>query len=91
MLCADVTRPLRTPFMRAFSDFMNGRVFKITRSNNTLGEQAGLLNGLTPLVYRLKYFFIGLKQINRRVYSGVKHPLVALTLYMLLFHGIFEG
>ncbi len=90
ILFADVTRPLKTPVMRAFGDFMNKRVFKITKSHNFVGERAGALNAFTPIVYRIKYFFVSMKKKNRRLYYGVKHLLVAGIVYVVLIHPLLD-
>jgi beta-hydroxylase len=80
---ADFTRPLHTPFMRAFVRLMNRYGFRITRSHNRVGEARGALNYLTPMVFAIKYFFIGLKSRHRRVYYAGKYALGAALGYAI--------
>lgn len=90
ILFCDFTRPLRTPVMRAFSRFLNRRVFGVTRSHNRPDEAPGPLNRLTPLVYRLKYFFVGLKKRNRRLYYGGKYAAAALLGYAFFLQPLLD-
>jgi beta-hydroxylase len=87
---ADVTRPLHTPVMRAFSKFMNRCVFRITKSHNLETEAPGVLNRVTPLVFKLKYFFIAAKKSNRVLYYSAKYLLVAGLVYALFVHGVLN-
>jgi beta-hydroxylase len=77
ILFCDVTRPLHTRFMRAISDFMNKRVFKVTRSRNEDTEPSGILNLVTPYVFRFKEVFARAKAYNRRLYYGSKYAIGA--------------
>lgn len=82
ILFCDFTRPLRTRFMRAFSRFMIRHVFGVTRSHNRPDEERGSLNRLTPLVHRLKTFFLALKKRNRRLYYAGKYALAGSVGYL---------
>ena len=87
---ADVTRPLHTRVMRAFSRFMINHVFKITRSHNRPEEATGALNHLTPIVYKIKYFFVGLKKKNRRAYYAGKYTLAAGLAYLVFLRPLLH-
>lgn len=91
ILFCDITRPLHTRAMRVFSSFMNRRVFRITASRNEVDEQAGLLNFGTPLVARLKDFFLKAKSFNRPLYYGVKFTLVGVLFYFVFVRGFVEA
>ena len=90
ILFCDITRPLKTRVMRAFSSFMNRRVFRITASHNRTDEDAGLLNFGTPIVARLKNMFLALKSWNRPLYYAVKQALVAVAVYFVFLRGFFR-
>jgi beta-hydroxylase len=85
---ADVTRPLKFRVAQAFSDFMNKRVFRITKSRNVGSEAPGVLNRITPLVARLKAFFQRMKKINRTAYYTVKGVLVAGLVYVVFLRDL---
>jgi beta-hydroxylase len=89
ILFCDLERPLKTRAMRAFSSFMNRRVFRITASRNQADERAGLLNFGTPYVSRLKELFLSLKSWNRPVYYAVKQALVVVAVYCVFLRGFF--
>lgn len=80
---ADIARPLRTRFMRAFSRFMVRRVFCMTSSNNEAGEQLGALNRATPVVYGIKQKLLDFKKQHRGVYYTLKRGLILALVYML--------
>jgi beta-hydroxylase len=88
---ADVTRPLHTPVARAFSAFMNRWVFWITKSHNVGTDPVGLLNRLTPVVFRLKHFFLAAKSWNRPAYYATKFALVACLVYVVLLRDFLDG
>jgi beta-hydroxylase len=90
ILFCDLTRPLHTPVMRAFSRFMNKRVFRITASHNTNEEAPGFLNHGTPIVARLKDVFLKLKSFNRPLYYAVKQTLVVVAVYFVFLRGFFR-
>ena len=81
---ADVTRPLHTPIMRGIGNFMNRYVFKHTHSRNVETDPIGALNRVTPIVYWFKFFFLGLKEKNRRLYYAGKYVIVG-SLVALIF------
>lgn len=80
---ADFTRPLHTPVMRGFVAFMNRYGFRITRSHNREEEARGALNHLTPVVFAIKYFFIGLKSKRPRTYAAGKYVVGAAAAYLV--------
>ena len=86
ILFADVTRPLRTPVMRGLNRVAR-RVLQITRSGNVPSDGLGVLNRVTPHIYRYKYFMLGLKEGNRKLYYTVKHALVLVLVYRVFVHG----
>lgn len=87
---ADFTRPLHTPVMRAFVRFMNRFVFQITRSHNRTTEARGALNYITPVVFAIKYFFLGLKTRHRRLYYAGKYALGAGLAYLIFVRPILN-
>jgi beta-hydroxylase len=91
ILFCDITRPLHTRAMRAFSSFMNRRVFRITASRNEVDEQAGLLNFGTPIVATLKNFFLRAKSFNRPLYYTLKFALVGALFYFVFVDGFIDA
>lgn len=91
ILFVDFTRPLHTRAMRAFQAFTIKYVWGMTRSHNLPGEAKGVLNHLTPVVFRLKSFFLALKAKNRRAYYAAKYVLGAAASYLLLVRPLWES
>jgi beta-hydroxylase len=85
ILFCDVTRPLKTPVMRAVNKFMIQHVVKATATQNDDGEAVGVVNQISSYVYAAKGFFKRAKQANRQLYYASKYALVALLVYALIF------
>jgi hypothetical protein len=62
---------------------MNRFAFRITRSHNREEEARGALNHLTPVVFAIKYFFIGLKSKRPRAYAAGKYVVGAAAVYLV--------
>ena len=84
ILFCDVTRPLRTPLVRGLNRFVARHMAKSTATQNVETEKVGVLNRVSGLVYRLKDFFIWVKErTNRRLYYLAKYVLLLGLLYFL--------
>ncbi len=87
---ADFTRPLKTPVLRGFNQFLIDHVYGITASHNEKDEKLGILNRITPVFFHLKRFFRALKtRTNRKVYYAGKYSLLALAIWFFFLRGRF--
>jgi beta-hydroxylase len=90
ILFCDVTRPLRTPVVRAINRFVIDHIVKITATQNTVDEKVGVLNRVSSGIYALKNFFQRIKKANRRLYYTGKYALYGGVLFLIFFAGYFR-
>jgi beta-hydroxylase len=88
ILFCDVTRPLRTPVVRAINRFAIRNVVKASATQNVASEKVGVLNRISGAVYRYKQFLQRFKAWNRPLYHTAKWIVIGGALYVLLFRGI---
>lgn len=88
ILFCDITRPLKTPVMRAINNFMIRHVVKATAAQNDDSETVGVVNQFSASVYKLKNFFKAAKQANRTVYYAVKYLALGGAFYYLFLSGL---
>ena len=83
ILFCDVSRPVRTPFVRAINQFFIRYVVRLTATQNDETEHVGAINRISSVVYKAKEFFEKRKKANRRLYYATKYVLMAGILYLL--------
>ncbi len=91
ILFVDFTRPLHTKVMRGFSNFLIKHFWGITRSQNEEGDKVGLINRISPRIYKLKTDLYAFKKRNRRLYYTLKYSLFASVVYLVLLRGVFTA
>jgi beta-hydroxylase len=93
ILFCDVTRPLRTPIMRAINYFMIRYVVKLTETQNAAGEHVGLLNHFSRYIYALREGYERRKKANKALFKLFPYAIalgtvcLVATLAFLKFHG----
>ena len=90
ILFCDVTRPVRTPIVRAINRFVIRHIVKVTQTQNTSDEKVGILNRISSFVYALKNFFQRIKKANRKVYYAGKYALMIGIVYLIFFAGFMH-
>ena len=83
ILFCDVTRPLKTEFMRNVNQFVINHVIKIAKAQNTASEKVGALNKVAGGIFKLKTFFESVKKFNRKLYYGLKYTLLFALVWWL--------
>ena len=83
ILFCDVTRPLKTPVMRAVNNFMIQHVVKATATQNDDGEAVGVVNHISSYIYTAKGVFKRMNQVNRQLYYAAKYTLIGGILYLI--------
>jgi len=84
ILFCDVTRPLRTPVVRAINRFVIRHLARITAARNVATEKVGFVNHLSAYVDKIGRFSKRLRKINKRGYYLVKNLLALGLLYLFL-------
>jgi beta-hydroxylase len=88
ILFCDITRPLKTPVMRAVNDFVIRHVVKATAAQNDDTETVGVVNRFSAQVYALKSVFKRAKLANRTAYYAAKYALLGGAFYFLFLSGL---
>lgn len=91
ILFCDVTRPLKTPIMRALNRFVSRTVIRASSTQNVATEHVGALNRVYYLVGVTNDFLTRLKRKNRTVFRAVKYALLAALAYWIFFASIFHS
>ena len=88
ILFCDVTRPLRTPMMRALNRFVTRYVVKISATQNVETEKVGALNHVSALVHRYGELLERFKAFNRPLYHVSKWAVIASGVYLIFFRWV---
>ena len=90
ILFCDVTRPLKTGFMRKLNQFVIDKCLRVTKSSNTGEEKVGFLNHLSTGLFNIKTLSTRMKKWNRGLYYTMKYSLIALLVYWIFLSDLIS-
>lgn len=85
ILFCDVTRPLKTPIIRAINNFMIRYVVKATQTQNDAKEKVGVLNRVSKYIFAMRETYEAQKKGNRTRLRIVQFALLLLAVGLVTF------
>ena len=85
ILFCDIQRPLKIKLLDKLSRFISQHIIKASATQNTHGEQVGVLNKIFGQFYILRLVAKRIKKWNKPVYKTAKFSLFFLFVYWLFF------
>jgi beta-hydroxylase len=90
ILFCDVTRPLRTPIVRALNRFMIRYVVKATQTQNTASEKVGVLNYVSRYVYSMREAYEKRAKKNKGLLRVIQAVGLVLVVAAIAYFGWYR-
>lgn len=88
ILFADVERPMRYRFARAFNRWFSRQLVRFTATKNVEGETVGVLNRLFGYIYPVRLRIKAFKRGNRKLYYALKYVFFGGLVSLLVWSAV---